>query len=108
MGATPDGIGGVADHVHMLVGLRATHCVADFMRELKKAGNTWARDASRGGSKFAWQEGYGVFTVSATSREKGRESIARQEEHHRVKSSREEWMAMLEKAGIVYDPAFLD
>jgi len=46
---------GVADHVHLLVGLKATHCLADFMRELKKSSSAWVHDELRE-SKFSWQE----------------------------------------------------
>ena len=107
LGGYPEGIGGVADHVHLLAGLKATHCLSDVMRELKKASSTWVHEevALRA---FAWQEGYAAFTVSATAREAVRSYIANQEEHHRVKSFREELVEMLDKAGIEYDPKYLD
>lgn len=108
LGGSPEAIGGVADHVHLLMGLKSTHCVADFVRDLKKAGTTWIQDAIPGGKKFAWQNGYAAFTVSATSRKAVREYIANQEEHHRTRSFREEYIAMLEKAGISYDPKYFD
>jgi REP element-mobilizing transposase RayT len=107
LGGFPQGIGGVADHVHLLVGLRATHCLCDVLRELKKASSIWVHEAIHLPS-FAWQEGYAAFTVSATARESVRRYIANQEEHHRVKSFREELIAMLNKAGIEYDPKYLD
>ena len=108
LGGFCQGVGGVNDHVHLLVGLKATHCLADFMRELKKASTSWVHEHVEHGGKFAWQGGYAAFTVSATSRDAVKEYIAGQEEHHRVKSFREEFVAMLEKAGIVYDPRYLD
>ena len=107
LGGFPEGIGGVADHVHLLVGLKATHCLADVMRELKKASSAWVHEGI-GVPAFAWQEGYAAFTVSATSRDAVRHYIANQEEHHRVKSFREELVEMLNKAGIEYDPQYLD
>jgi REP element-mobilizing transposase RayT len=107
LGGFSQGIGGMADHVHLLVGLRATHCLADVLRELKKASSVWVHENTRLQS-FAWQEGYAAFTVSATARESVRSYIAHQEEHHRAKSFREELMGMLEKAGIEYDPKYLD
>jgi len=51
----PQEVGGVADHVHLLVGLKATHCLADVMRELKKASSAWVHD-ELGSLGFAWQE----------------------------------------------------
>src|SRR5258706_16402439 len=67
LGGFPEGVGGVADHVHLLVGLKATHCLADVMRELKKASSVWVHEEI--GEAFAWQEGYAAFTVSAPARE---------------------------------------
>jgi REP element-mobilizing transposase RayT len=106
LGGYPQGIGGVADHVHLLVGLKATHCLADVLRELKKASSVWVHEEI-GLRTFAWQEGYGAFTVSATARETVQRYIANQEEHHRVRSFREEFVEMLAKAGIEYDPKYL-
>jgi REP-associated tyrosine transposase len=107
LGGLPQGIGGVADHVHLLVGLKATHCLADVLRELKKASSVWVHEKI-GAKSFAWQEGYAAFTVSVTARDSVRQYIANQEEHHRAKSFREEWIEMLDRAGIEYDPKYLD
>jgi REP element-mobilizing transposase RayT len=77
------------------------------VRELKKASSKWAReqDSSR---RFAWQEGYAAFTVSASGVEGVRRYIANQEEHHRKRSFRDELKMMLEKSGVVYDERYLD
>jgi REP element-mobilizing transposase RayT len=107
LGGFPAEVGGVADHVHLLVGLKATHCLADLMRELKKASSMWIHEAL-GVSYFAWQEGYAAFTVSATARESVRSYIVNQPEHHRVRTFREEVIEMLEKTGVEYDPKYLD
>jgi REP element-mobilizing transposase RayT len=107
LGGYPEGVGGVADRVHLLVGLKATHCLSDVMRELKKASSTWVYEEA-GLLSFAWQEGYAAFTISATARKAVRSYIAHQEEHHRVKSFREELVEMLDKAGIEYDPKYRD
>jgi REP element-mobilizing transposase RayT len=107
LGGFPQGVGGVADHVHLLVGLKATHCLADVLRELKKASSAWVHKQI-GLASFAWQEGYAAFTVSATARESVQKYIANQEEHHRARSFREELIEMLERAGIQYDEQFLD
>ena len=107
LGGFPQGIGGMADHVHLLVGLKATHCLADVLRELKKASSVWVHETI-GLQPFAWQEGYAAFTVSATARGAVRQYIANQEEHHRAKSYLEELIELLERAGIEYDPKYLD
>jgi putative transposase len=107
LGGFPEGVGGVTDHVHLLVGLKATHCLSDVMRELKKTSSTWVHDQI-GLRAFAWQEGYAAFTVSATARAAVKSYVGRQEEHHRVRSFREELVEMLQKAGVEYDPRYLD
>jgi REP element-mobilizing transposase RayT len=103
LGAFPEGINGVADHVHILAGLKATITLADLMRELKKASSSWIHNEI-GAGRFAWQEGYAAFTVSATARDAVKKYIANQEEHHRTKSFREELIEMLHKAQVQYDP----
>jgi putative transposase len=97
----------MADHVHLLVGLKATHCLADFMRELKKASSAWVHEEI-GMQRFAWQEGYGAFTVSPSARSEVQSYIARQEVHHRNRTFREELVEFLEKAGVEYDSRYLD
>ena len=104
---TPQGIGGVSDHVHLLVGLKPTHCVSDFMRELKKASSIWVVETIRLPS-FRWQEGYGAFTVSASARAQVREYIDQQEDHHRKRTFRDEYLVLLQKSGIEYDERYLD
>lgn len=103
----PQGTGGIADHVHLLVGLKATHCLADFLRELKKASSASVHDEI-GMRRFAWQEGYAAFTVSATSRVAVKRYIANQEAHHRRKTFSEELVDLLDQAGVAYDPRYLD
>ena len=106
-GGVPQGVGGVADHVHLLFGLKPTHCLADFMRELKKSSSIWlATTFSQ--TSFHWQEGYAAFSVSASARPSVQDYIARQAEHHRHKSFREELIEFLQKSGIEYDERYLD
>ena len=107
LGALPQGVGGVADHVHLLVALKPTHCLSDFVRELKKASSLWVADTT-GGPAFHWQEGYAAFTVSASARASVRDYIARQEAHHRVKTFREELVAFLNKTEIEFDERYFD
>ena len=107
LGGVPQGIGGVDDHVHLLVGLKPVHCLADFMRELKKASSRWVGEVM-GVRLFRWQEGYGAFTVGVSVKGAVQEYIARQEEHHRRRSFREEYVAMLRKAGVEFDERYLE
>ena len=98
-------VGGVADHVHLLVGLRATHCLADFVRELKKAASSWGKSHD---SSFAWQEGYAAFNVSTGDVGRVTAYIARQEEHHRQVSSLDELRALLQESGVTFDERYFE
>ena len=105
LGGIPECVGGVADHVHLLVGLKATHCLADFVRELKKASSVWTTDYHD--RYFQWQEGYAAFTGSHTHRDPLKRYIAGQEEHHRTLNFMDELKQLLEKNGVEYDPKYL-
>lgn len=107
LGGHSRGCGGVADHVHLLFDLKATHRLSDFMREVKKSASVWVHQQI-GFRSFAWQEGYAGFSVSASALKGVQKFIANQEEHHRNKTFREELIEMLEKAGVQYDPEYLD
>jgi putative transposase len=107
MAGSPQGIGGVADHVHLLVSLKPTHCLSDFMRELKKSSSGWVHETQKEPT-FRWQEGYAAFTVSASARLVVQKYIAGQEEHHRAKTLREELIEFLKKSGVTYDERYLD
>ena len=98
----PLAIGGVADHVHMLVALRATHRLSDFMREAKKASSAWA--VAHGDPSFLWQESYAAFTVGVSHLHAVRAYILNQEQHHAKLSSEEQLKDLLNKAGVRYDP----
>ncbi len=106
MNGVAHAVGGVDDHVHLLVGLRATHCLADVMRELKSDSSRWAHEELRL-INFAWQEGYGAFTVSAPDLERVRGYVLRQEEHHREKGFQEEYVEMLKRGLVEYDDRYL-
>ncbi len=102
----PEAIGGVADHVHLLIGLRATARLADVVRDVKAVSSRWVHEEI-GNQGFGWQEGYGAFTVSASQREVVREYIARQEEHHKKRTFQKEYVELLKRSGVEYDDRFL-
>lgn len=105
LGGMPLRVGGVADHVHMLFGLKPICAPADIVREVKKASTSWIREAFD--RKFQWQEGYGAFSVSREDVPAIDAYIANQEEHHRVKTFQEEYLEFLRQQGIPYDPKYL-
>src|SRR5215469_4889581 len=77
----PEAIGGVADHVHLLIGINSTHCLADVIRDLKRTSSAWVHETI-GQKQFQWQDGYGAFTVSATALDPVKNYITKQDEHH--------------------------
>jgi putative transposase len=105
IGAIPRSIGGPGDHVHVLVGLKATHILADVVREMKRGSSAWIHQ--KGVGKFAWQEGYGAFTVSPSQLAKVEQYITNQVEHHRTKTFEEEYVELLRLSGVEFDEKYL-
>jgi len=104
--AFPQEIGGVADHVHLLIGIKAVHAIADLVKETKRVSTESVRESKhvRG---FAWQEGYGAFSVSKSAVLPVREYIQQQEKHHQKRTFQEEYREFLEKHGIDFDEQYL-
>ena len=98
-------VGGTEDHVHLLVSITASHRLDHFMRELKASSSGWVRRERD--SKFAWQNGYGAFTVSAGNLEKVKSYIRNQAEHHRLKDFKGEYVDLLKMAEIDFDEKYL-
>jgi REP element-mobilizing transposase RayT len=107
LGGVTLAVGGVADHVHMLVGLKPTHCVSDFMRDLKKSSSGWVHDELFK-RQFGWQEGYAAFSEGASSLERLEGYIANQEEHHKKISSFDELIELCREAGIEIDRRYFE
>jgi REP element-mobilizing transposase RayT len=106
LGGVPESVGGVADHVHLLIGLRATDCLANVVRDLKANSSRWVHEDIRQ-LGFAWQEGYGAFTVGPSQRDAVRRYIDHQEEHHRKHTFQEEYLDMLQRSGLAFDERYL-
>lgn len=100
-------IGGTSDHLHTLLSLPATMSVAKAVQLLKGGSSKWVHDMSPGYGKFAWQEGYGAFSVSASQKDKTMAYIRGQKEHHRKKTFQEEFLEFLNKHGVEYDARYV-
>lgn len=98
-------VGGIDDHVHLLANLPKTAAPADTMRTIKANSSKWAHDFS--GKPFAWQGGYGAFSVSRSNVDAVYNYIASQEEHHKRMTFQEEYLMLLKKHGIEYDERYL-
>jgi REP element-mobilizing transposase RayT len=97
-------VGGVADHVHILASIPAKISLSDALRTIKSNSSKWIHE-EWSLKDFQWQEGYGAFTVSESNRESVIRYIQNQEDHHRRMSFQEEFLALLEKHGVEFDPA---
>jgi len=106
-GCQPVLIGGVADHVHVLLQLGRTVSQADLVKELKRGSSIWIRDRFTELDRFAWQAGYAIFSVSTSNVDSVRTYIQNQEEHHKVVSFQNETIRFLEKHKLEYDKRFI-
>jgi REP element-mobilizing transposase RayT len=97
-------IGGTDNHVHALLSMNTTVCIAEAMRKWKSLSSGWVHDTFHEASAFSWQEGYGVFSVSRSNAKKVVRYIEAQAEHHRRLTFEEEFIALLDRHGIEYDP----
>jgi len=100
-------IGDMSCHLHLLVKIKPVDAVADFVRVVKSNSSKWINDNHRIDGLFAWQAGYGAFTVSTSHVATVREYIGNQQEHHRFKPFQEEYIDFLKKNGIEYDERYL-
>ena len=100
-------IGGTTDHLHALLSLPGMMSFAKAVQLIKGGSSKWIHDTFPGQKKFAWQEGYGAFSVSASQVPKTIAYINNQKEHHRKKTFPEEFLELLEKHGIEFDHRYV-
>lgn len=106
MKGVPLAIGEIEDHVHMLIGLRATHRLDYVMRDIKSGSSSWAHDQVCR-KKFDWQPGYFGATVSPSQIERVRKYVLNQGEHHTKQSFQDEYLEMLKLNGVEYDERYV-
>ena len=100
-------VGGVADHVHLAVRLARTVTTAKLVEELKTSSSKWLKTQSATLTAFAWQRGYGAFSVGPSDLEALKRYIDTQEDHHRTRTFQEEYRVFLTKYGIEYDERYV-
>jgi putative transposase len=96
-------VGGTDNHVHLLLSLPATMTLAKAMQLLKGGSSKWMNDS--GANAFAWQQGYGAFSVGISQQADTISYIRSQAEHHHKHGFEDEFLAFLKKHGIEYDPS---
>ena len=107
MGSTFVLVGGVADHVHILMDLGRSLSIKKIVEESKRESSKFIKTLKPNLDKFYWQRGYGAFSVSPTHRQSVIEYIANQEEHHRQKSFQEEYRDFLSRYKIKFDERYV-
>jgi len=96
-------VGGMPDHVHMLIELPPAVSAADAVRTIKANSSRWVREGADMRSKFAWQSGYAAFSVSRSNCDAVAKYIREQEDHHRKVGFKEEFLSFLKKHRVDYD-----
>jgi REP element-mobilizing transposase RayT len=102
----PIQIGGTDDHVHILLGAPPVFAPANIAQLVKGGSSHWMHETIEHWREFAWQDGYGAFTVSKSIIPGVIEYIERQREHHRTQTFQEEYRALLNKYGIAFDEQY--
>ena len=100
-------VNGVADHVHVFVGLKPAMSISDLVRNIKNNSSNFINEQKFIKGKFSWQEGYGAFSYAHSQIENVYQYIANQEQHHRKKTFKEEYLDFLQKFEIEFDEKYL-
>jgi REP element-mobilizing transposase RayT len=100
-------INSVEDHIHILFELARTVTVSAVVEEVKTASSKWLKTQPGIKPGFAWQSGYGVFSVSASNLAAVKKYVAEQQEHHKKRSFQDELRVLLKKHGITFDERYL-
>ena len=100
-------VNGMADHIHAFVGLRPAMAIADLARDIKNNSSKFINEKGLVKGKFSWQEGYGAFSYSHSQISNVYDYILNQEEHHKKKTFKEEYLDFLKKFEIGFDEKYL-
>ena len=100
-------LGGVEDHVHLLCVLSRTCAPADMVKEVKRSSSLWIKTRAPEFSDFAWQNGYGAFSIGFSQIEEVRRYIADQEQHHRKLTFQDEFRRLLKRYELPFDEAYV-
>ena len=103
----PMAINGMPDHIHLLVGFNPDCAVSDLVRDIKSNASKWINDKGFAMGKFEWQTGFGAFTIGQTQIDRVVKYIANQEEHHKIKTFREEYIDFLKAYQVEYNIQYI-
>ena len=100
-------VNGVEDHIHVFVGIKPSINISDLIRDIKNSSSNFINEQKFLKGKFAWQEGYGAFSYAHSQVKNVYQYIANQEEHHRKKTFKEEYLEILTKNGVEFKEEYL-
>lgn len=100
-------VNGMPDHIHAFVGLRPSMSISDLVRDVKNNSSNFINDKKFVKGKFSWQEGYGTFSYSHRDIEHVYNYILNQEEHHKKKTFKEEYLGLLKEFEVTFDERYL-
>lgn len=100
-------IGGTSNHIHIFLGYKINESIPDLMKAVKRSSSIWINQNKKTKFRFEWQEGYGTFSYSKSHVDAVINYILRQEEHHRKKSFRDEYLKILNDFDVEYDERYV-
>jgi putative transposase len=100
-------IGGVEDHIHILVSIKPNISISDLVRDIKANSSKWINENEFVRGKFQWQEGFGAFSYAQSQLDNVIAYINNQEQHHQKKTFKDEYLTLLQKFDIEYDEKYL-
>lgn len=100
-------IGGIADHIHILFGLKPNMAISDLIRDVKASSSGFVNDMRFTKRKFHWQEGFGAFSYSRSQLDTVVKYVLNQEQHHARRTFKEEYVGLLDRFEVEYEDRFL-
>jgi REP element-mobilizing transposase RayT len=100
-------IGSMPDHIHIYIGYNLNQLIPDLVEEIKTSSNAWIREKNLSKFRFEWQKGYGAFTHSRSQLDAVVKYVLNQENHHKKKTFREEYLEMLRKNEIEFKDEYV-
>ena len=100
-------IGGMPDHIHMVIKLKPVHSLSYILQKIKGNSSKWINETNRTAIRFSWQSGFGAFTVSESQIPVVIRYVKEQENHHRKRSFKDEFVEILERHRVNYDERYL-
>ncbi|OQB60959.1 MAG: Transposase IS200 like protein [Bacteroidetes bacterium ADurb.Bin141] len=100
-------IGGVGDHIHILVSIKPNIALSDLIRDIKANSSKWINEKGFVLGKFQWQEGFGAFSYAQSQLDAVIAYINNQEQHHLVKTFKDEYLELLQKFNVEYNEKYL-